>query len=79
MATIVYLYKSKSNEIEKQLAKLPKNFFVMKEEANSQKASALHIASVPAIVVMDNNDGDVKIKREGSQLVLDYIKSFTED
>ncbi len=78
MATIVYLYKSKSNEIEKQLAKLPKNFFVMKEEANSQKASALHIASVPAIVVMDN-DGDVKIKREGSQLVLDYIKSFTED
>lgn len=78
MATIVYLYKSKNNEIEKQLAKLPKNFFVMKEEANSQKASALHIASVPAIVVMDN-DGDVKIKREGSQLVLDYIKSFTED
>ena len=78
MATIVYLYKNKSNEIEKQLAKLPKNFFVMKEEANSQKASALHIASVPAIVVMDN-DGDVKIKREGSQLVLDYIKSFTED
>ena len=78
MATIVYLYKNKSNEIEKQLAKLPKNFFVMKEEANPQKASALHIASVPAIVVM-NNDGDVKVKREGSQLVLDYIKSFTED
>lgn len=78
MATIVYLYKNKSNEIEKQLEKLPKNFFVMKEEANSQKANALHIASVPAIVVL-NNDGDVKVKREGSKLVLDYIKSFTED
>lgn len=78
MATLIYLYNKKYNEIEKQLEKLPSNFFVMKEQATSQKASSLRISSVPAIVILDNS-GNVRVKREGSALVLDYVKSFTED
>ena len=78
MATLLYLYKSKNREIEKNLDKLPNNFFVMKEEVNAKKANAMQIASVPAILIFDN-EGKVKVKREGSALVLDYIRSFTYD
>lgn len=78
MATILYFYSNKYKEIENQLDKLPNNFYVMKEEVTPQKAEAMRIASVPAIVVFDNN-GNVRVKREGSSLVLDYIKSFTVD
>lgn len=78
MATILYLYNNKYKEIENQLDKLPNNFYVMKEEVTPQKANAMRVASVPAIIVFDTN-GNAKIKREGSSLVLDYIKSFTMD
>lgn len=50
----------------------------MKEEITSQKANSMHISSVPAIVVLDK-EGNVRVKREGSTLVLDYVNSFTED
>ena len=78
MATLLYLYKSKNREIEKNLDKLHNNFFVMKEEVNAKKANAMQIASVPAILILDN-EGKVRVKREGSALVLDYIRSFTYD
>ena len=78
MATLIYLYKNKSPKIETQLSKLPKNFYVMKEEITSQKANSMHISSVPAIIVLDK-EGNVRVKREGSTLVLDYVSSFTED
>ena len=50
----------------------------MKEEVNAKKANAMQIASVPAILIFDN-EGKVRVKREGSALVLDYIRSFTYD
>lgn len=78
MATLIYLFKNKNKEIENQLDKLPSNFSVMREEVTSQKANALRVASVPAIVVLDKK-GKVRVKREGSALVLDYIRSFTID
>lgn len=75
--TLVYTYKRKYSDIENMLMELPKKFKVISFQITPSRAFAFEIAVVPALLVLDEN-GEVKVKREGLALVKDYIKSFVE-
>ena len=72
--TLIYLYKQKYIEAENLIKNLPSFFNSIVMPVTKERACAFQISSVPAVLVLDKK-GNVRIKREGKELVIDYLRS----